>query len=153
MHVAWWNEPRYGLDLRPIRVFASNSPLFIHIDDDARITRPATIIDVDLTTAASTFASGRAAFTAPQDCVIDGFAVWFTATLAEDIRITNGEPRSTHWVQAFHPLEYPIALARGAHIDVHLETDDGNSWRWYGKAGKEEFDQSTLFSAAPYGRP
>lgn len=150
-HVAWWNKPRYGLDLRPMSGFASNSPIFLYLPEDAHVTRPETIIDIDLTNAKSTFVRGRAKFAASNDCVVHGFGVWFTATLADDLTITNRETRATqHWAQAFLPLEQPVALTRGAHIDVDLETDDGKGWRWRGKAGAEEFDQTTLLSAVPY---
>lgn len=151
-HIIWWSAPRYGFDLRPMRGFASNSILFINISPAAHTARPESIIDIDLRTAASTFVRGSAQFTASRDCVIHGFALWFTATLAEDITITNNEPGGTHWAQGFLPLEQPIALTRGAHIDVDLESDDGNHWRWRGKAGVEEFDQTTLFATAPYGK-
>ena len=144
-HVAWFSEQRYGLDLRPMRGFASNSILFVNIDADAHAAEPATIIDIDFTSATSTFVSGRAQFTASRDCTIHGFGVWFTS-----LGLTNRDPGATHWGQAFLPLEEPIALTRGAQIDVQLETDDGNAWRWRGKAGARAFDQDSLFAAAPY---
>jgi hypothetical protein len=152
-HVAWWNEPRYDLDLRPFRVFASNSILVVNLDAEAYVAPPAAIIDVDLATASSTLVRGRTRFAASRDAVVHGFGLWFTATLAEGITITNRESGATHWGQAFFPLEQPIALTRGAPIDVDLETDDGNNWIWHGKAGMEKFDQTTWFGAAPYGSP
>jgi protein arginine N-methyltransferase 1 len=152
-HVAWWGEPRYGLDFGPLRVFASNSLLVVNLDAEAHVAPPAAIIDVDLATASSTLVRGRKQFVASRDAIVHGFGLWFTATLVDEITVTNLEPRATHWGQAFLPLEYPIPLTRGARIDVHLETDDGNSWQWHGKAGGEKFDQTTWFGAAPYGRP
>lgn len=151
-YINWWSEPRYGFDLRPMRAFASNSILFINVAPAAYAARPASIVDVDFMTATSTFVRGSAHFIASRDCLIHGFGVWFTATLAEGITITNNEPGGTHWAQGFLPLEHPIALTRGAPIDIDLEADDGNNWRWRGKAGAEEFDQTTLFAAAPYGK-
>jgi hypothetical protein len=149
-HVAWWNEPRYGFDLRPMRGFASNSIIFLDIGDETHAAQPITIIDVELATVPSTLVHGRAQFTATRDCTIHGFGVWFTSTLAGDIIINNRKPGATHWGQGFLPLELPIALTRGARIDVELSTDDGNQWRWRGTAGAESFDQDSLFAAAPY---
>jgi hypothetical protein len=149
--VAWWNEPRYGFDLRPMRSFASNSIVFINVPLDAHIAQPASIIDIDFRAATSAFVRGRAQFTASRDCVVHGFGVWFTATITEGITITNIEPGATHWAQGYFPLEHPIAIQRGAAIDVDLESEDGNTWRWRGRAGDEPFDQTTLFSAAPFG--
>jgi hypothetical protein len=149
--VAWWSEPRYGFDLRPMRLFASNSIVFINVPLDAHVAQPASIIDIDFRTATSTLVRGRAQFTATRDCVVHGFGVWFTATIADGITITNIEPGATHWAQGFFPLEHPIALKRGAAIEVDLESEDGNTWRWRGRASDESFDQTTLFSAVPFG--
>ncbi|HEV7767065.1 MAG TPA: 50S ribosomal protein L11 methyltransferase, partial [Thermoanaerobaculia bacterium] len=150
-HVAWWNEKRYGFDLSPLRVFASNSILFINLADDAYLAKPASIIDLDLTTATSTLARGRMQFTAKRSATVHGFGLWFVTTLVDGITITNIDPGGTHWGQGFLPLEYPIDVARGANIEVDLETDDGRTWRWRGKAGREEFDQTTLFASVPFG--
>ncbi len=152
-HVAWWSEPRYDLDLRPLRVFASNSILVVNLDAGTHVAPPAAIIDIPLDTASSTLVRGRTQFEASRDAIVHGFGLWFTATLIDGITVTNSEPRATHWGQAFLPLEHPVAVARGAPIDVDLETDDGHTWGWRGKAGVEEFDQTTLFAAAPYGPP
>lgn len=150
-HVGWWGQPRFGLDLRPMRGFASNSILFVNIVEEAHVAEAASIIDIDLAAAQSTFVEGRAQFVARRHCTIHGFGVWFTSHLARNITINNREPGATHWGQAFLPLELPIRLKRGAHIDLRLETDDGNSWRWRGTAGSQQFDQDSLFATAPYG--
>ena len=150
-HVLWWNERRYGLDLRAMRVFASNSILPLNGDANTQLATPLEIMDVDLTTATSTLVKGKARFTAARDAVLHGFMLWFDATLADGITISSREPGETHWVHGFLPLEEAIALTRGAQIDVALETDDGKNWDWRGKAAGCAFDQTTLFSAAPFG--
>lgn len=150
-HITWWNERRYDLDLSAMRVFASNSILFLNAETDAHLAAPATIIDVDLTTAASTLVRGNARFTAWRDATLHGFMLWFTATLVDGITITSEARGETHWAHGFFPLEEPIAVPRGAEIDVQLQTDDGKSWDWRGKAAGRAFDQSTLFGAAPFG--
>ena len=150
-HVLWWNERRYGLDLRPMRVFASNTILVLNGDTDAHLAAPATILDIDLTTAPSTLVRGNARFTVSRDSVLHGFMLWFTATLADGITITSADRGETHWAQGFFPLEEPIAMTRGAQVDVQLETEDGKHWHWRGKAAKSAFDQSTWFGAAPFG--
>jgi hypothetical protein len=149
-YVAWWSESRYGLDLEPMRLFASSSIIFLNIPSAAHVAPPRPIIDIDLRTATSTLVRGRTRFTALRKCVVHGFKVSFTTVLAAGITMTNIKPGTTHWAQGFLPFEYPIALQRGAEIDVDLESDDGNSWRWRGHAGDEEFDQTTLFAAVPH---
>ncbi|HYC61102.1 MAG TPA: 50S ribosomal protein L11 methyltransferase [Thermoanaerobaculia bacterium] len=150
-HVLWWNERRYDLDLSPMRVFASNSILFLSGDTDAHLAAPAIIIDVDLTTALSTLVRGNARFVASRDSVLHGFMLWFTATLVDGVTITSADRGETHWSHGFFPLEEPIAMTRRAQIDVQLETEDGKTWNWRGNAAKRAFDQSTLFGAAPFG--
>jgi SAM-dependent methyltransferase len=152
LYVAWWSEPRYGFNFRAMRSFASNSVFFLNVPLDAHVAKPASIIDIDLRTATSTLVRGRARFTATRKCIVHGFCVWFTSALVDGITLTNIEPGATHWAQGFFPLEHPIAMKRGAAIDVDLESEDGNTWRWRGRAESEQFDQTTLFSAAPYGR-
>jgi len=149
-HVAWWSEPRYGFDLSPLRVFASNSIVFAPIPSAAHLAAPARPIDLDLATVRSTLVRGRARFAAARDATLHGFGLWFDATLAEGIVLTNAEPELTEWSQGFLPLEQPIPMTAGTAIDVDLETDDGKTWRWGGKAGAEAFDQTTLFAAVPY---
>ncbi|HYI08812.1 MAG TPA: 50S ribosomal protein L11 methyltransferase [Thermoanaerobaculia bacterium] len=147
--VGFWSEPRYGLDLTPLRVFASNSIAFIHLDPSSYVAAPQIVVDVDLRTFDSALVNGRCAFTAGRDGLVHGFGVWFETTLAEGIGFSTREPKSTHWAQALLPLETPLRVERGAAIEVDLETDDGRIWRWRGHAAGTLFDQTTIFAAPP----
>jgi len=149
-HVTWWSEPRYGLDLGPVRVFAANSIVFAHIAPAAHVAEAAHIIDVDLTTARSTLFRGKSRFIATRDAAVHGFGVWFDATLAAGIELTNAHGGATEWAQGFLPLDEPLTVTAGTGVDLDLETDDGKVWRWRGRAGSVSFDQTTLFAAAPY---
>jgi precorrin-6B methylase 2 len=150
-HVAWFNEPRHGLDLTPLRTFASNSLLFYSLPAEARLAVPATMVDVDLTTFDTTLAEGRTTFTATRAGLVHGFALWFTAALCGDITLSNEIHGATDWAQGFFPLEHPLAVTPGTRITLDLESEDGKAWHWRGKVGRERFDQTTLFSVAPYG--
>ena len=149
-HVAWWSEPRYGLDLRPLRVFASNSILVVKFNAEAYAAPPAAILDIDLATAPSTL-SGAARSSSRRRRGRARLGLWFSATLIDGIAISNIEPGVTHWGQAFFLLDRTdYGDLSGTRDQSRTETDDGNSWRWNGKAGAEEFDQTTWFAAAPY---
>jgi precorrin-6B methylase 2 len=150
-YIGWLREPRYGFDLRPLQFFASNSILFFNVEKEAHLAQPETIVDIDFATVTSTLARGEARFTASRDAVLHGFLLWFDSTLADGITLSSVNAGETHWAQGFFPLEHPIAVTRGARMDLDFETDDGASWRWRGKAAGEEFDQTTLFSSAPFG--
>jgi protein arginine N-methyltransferase 1 len=148
-HVSWWSEPRYGVDLAPMRTFASNVIYATDVEPRSRLDSPATLIDVDLRTNTNADARGEATFQARRDGVFHGFAGWFTATLVEGIRISNELPGTTRWQQAFLPLEHPVSVRPGEEITVRLETHDGRAWRWRGHAGGRAFDQTTWLSAPP----
>jgi SAM-dependent methyltransferase len=151
-HVAFWNETRYGVDLRPLRLFASSSIVFAHIGSDAYIAAPREVLSIDLLHDDAKDAAGSAGFEATRDAQLHGFGAFFTATLTDGIELTNRDARSTSWSQAFLPLEAPVALGRGAHIDVELQTDRGRSWRWRGDANGEAFDQMTWLAMPPCER-
>lgn len=148
-HIDWWSESRYGVDLKPLRTFASNTIYDADVSERAHLAEPAAIIDVDLTTLETSDAAGQARFKATRDGTMHGFAGWFAATLAPGIVIANPAPHDTHWQQAFLPLEQPVALKRGDEVDLELQTHDGRAWRWRGRAAGREFDQTTWLSAPP----
>lgn len=150
-HVAFWNEPRYGLDLTPLRFFASNAVHFAYIRDGAWLAEPAELFALDLTRHESDQANGRATFTATRHGRLHGFGGYFSATLADGIELTNRQAHATSWAQAYLPLELPVAIRQGMRIDVQLQMDDGKGWRWRGSANGEEFDQTTLLALPPAG--
>lgn len=147
-HIGWWGEPRYGLDLTPLRTFASNVIYATDIDEAAHLAAPLSIIDVDLSSIATADAAGRAAFTAARDGVLHGFGGWFEAHVG-DVVLSNAVPRATHWQQAFFPLETPMNIACGDAIALELQTHDGRAWRWRGNVAGREFDQTTWLAAPP----
>lgn len=148
-HVAFWSEPRYGLDLSPLRLFASNSIAFAHIRGNAHLAPPAEMFS--LVVGDGTEASGRARFEVQRDGFLHGFGAFFTTTLAEGITLTNARARETSWSQALLPLEVPVQVHAGALIDVELQMEDGRSWRWRGDVAGEAFDQTTWLSMPPPG--
>ncbi len=149
--VSWWSEPRHGLDLAPLRVFASNSQYGAHINEDAYLAAPATLIDVDLYAIAGVDVIGRTSFTVTRDGLCHGFGGWFDASLVADgsIRVINRTPHKTHWMQAFLPLEHPVEVLRGEVVDLELQSRDGRSWRWRGAIGTRAFDQMTALAMPP----
>jgi SAM-dependent methyltransferase len=146
-HVSWWNEPRYGFDLSPLRLFASSSIHLVHLAESDAVADRAAVLAVDLSTYETTLTRGRVTFTATRDAVVDGFGVWFSAALTEDIVLDSRN--DTHWRQALLPLETPLRVTSGAAIVLELETDDGKVWRWSGSAGGVAFDQMTWMAMPP----
>lgn len=148
-HIAWWSEPRWGVDFSPLRVFAANAAYVDVIEPGAYLAAPASIIDVDLGSVEDPAARGSATFIATRDGVVHGFGGWFAATLAPGVELSNAAPRATHWDQAFLPLEQPLGVRAGTIIEVELQSVGGRAWRWRGTLGAAPFDQMTWLSAPP----
>jgi protein arginine N-methyltransferase 1 len=73
-------------------------------------------------------------WTARQEAVAHGLAVWFDATLAEDICLSNapGLPELVYG-HAFFPWTEPVSLSPGDEITVTLQAalaGDDYIWRW-----------------------
>ncbi|MGN6185530.1 MAG: 50S ribosomal protein L11 methyltransferase [Thermoanaerobaculia bacterium] len=147
--VGFWSDPNIGFDLSPLRVFASNALALIEIGDDRHIADDAELVRIDFATFESTLINGHGDFVASRDGHVHGFKLWFRATLADDIEITNREPKATSWAQAFLPLEKAVGVSRGTRIALELQTDDGKTWRWRGSVGEEPFDQMTVLNRPP----
>jgi len=149
--VSFWSEAHFGIDFSSLRLFASSALFRFHISEEARLADGEKVIDADLAETDTTRVEGRATYRARRDGLLTGFAVWFTATLAEGLVLSNHLERGTHWSQGFLPLETPISLMRGAHIDLEVDTDDGKLWNWRGTADGTAFDQTSGFSMPPCG--
>jgi hypothetical protein len=141
--IEWWSKPRYGFDLSPLRPLAANAMQLAHIATSAHLAPGARIIDAGLARFASDYLQGTARFVCERAGELHGFALWFEATLAPGIVIRNREKRRSHWSQAFLPLEQPIAVKARTSIQLQLETDDGRSWEWQGRAARKTFHQTT----------
>ncbi|HET8798241.1 MAG TPA: 50S ribosomal protein L11 methyltransferase [Thermoanaerobaculia bacterium] len=148
-HVAFWGRAQSGLDFSPLRVFASNAMLLLKIGDEAHVAAPAVLADVDFAAATSTLVRGAAESTTTRDATVHGFALWFRATLADEIVLTNQNGRARSWAQAFLPLDTPLPVTRGTPVALAIETDDGKVWRWRGRIGETEFDQTTILNRPP----
>ena len=148
-YVGFWRRERFGIDVSPLAVFASNALYVADVDVSSFLAPPATVISTDLATIPSVDVSGHAHFTASRSGLLSGFSGWFRATLAPGIELSNELPGTTHWNHAFLPLESPLSVDEGTPIDIDLETSDGLSWRWRGRIGSEPFDQMTLLSGPP----
>lgn len=146
--VAWWSTPRYGLDLAPLRVFASNSLAFVRLPDESHVAEAAVVLDVDLATVTSADVSGSAGFTASRHATIHGFGAWFAADLAGSISIDSRN--TVNWTHVLLPLETPFDVAKGERIELEVETGDGKWWTWRGRAGERGFHQTTWLSHPPF---
>ena len=148
--VAFWSEPRYGIDFSLVRTFAANQVRIVELDEPAILAPPAQLLEVNLATVDTPAISGAARFAVASDGLLHGFGAWFVATLADGIRVSNEPPlRTPNWRQALLPLDDAVAVVRGSEVRLEVESADGVNWRWKGSIGGKPFDQTTLFGFAP----
>jgi protein arginine N-methyltransferase 1 len=148
--IDWWRTPRYGFDASAMQVFAANTTYTAKIPPGALLAAPATALSLRTAAIDDTAQHAAASFRTARAGTIHGFALGFTATLAEGITLTNACGSAvTSWDQGFLPLESPVGVAAGAEVEIDLRTDNGRLWNWRGKVGDTEFQQTTLLSSPP----
>jgi hypothetical protein len=113
------------------------------------LAEPEETIRIDLRSIAESTVTGNASFIASRDGLLHGFGGWFSATLADDVTITNAPGSGMHWQQMFLPVEKPLHVTRGMQVDLELQSHDGTAWRWRGWAGDAQFDQTTWLMSPP----
>jgi SAM-dependent methyltransferase len=148
--IASWSDPVLQLDFSPLRGFASSFMYGIDVNRSHFLGEPAQVFDIDLAAMNSAALSVDVSFAAQRRGTLHGLAVWFAATLAEGIVITNAPPRgNSHWGQAFMPIDPAIPIERGQSIRVTLSSHDSVVWRWSGESGLLRFDHSTALALTP----
>lgn len=148
--IDWWRGTRYGVDWSPMRTFAANTAYNAKVAAEALLAAPATALSLRTAELDDTAQRGAVSLSLARGGVVHGFAIGFTATLAEGITLTNAPGGGTpSWEQGFLPLETPVAAAQDAEVTIEIHTDDGRLWHWRGRIGDTEFAQTTLLSRPP----
>lgn len=126
----FWREPVFGLDFSSLEAaeLDQGRTVQIRVEPSALLAPGATLVDLDLRTAApdDAWASGTARFDVRRDGVLNGFAAWFEADLSPSVTLDTG-PHSpeTHWSQTYFSF-WPAIVRKGQSIDVEwsLRPDD-----------------------------
>lgn len=150
--VAAWDEDWLGLDLGPARTLAVNSQIVATIEPASFLGTPVPLASIDLGAIEAPFFEDSARFTATREGTLYGIAGWFEATLAPGVTLTNSPlAPSTHWEQAFFPIEKPTPLRQDEALSLSLTWSPfigAGAWRWRvqvreGRAECTIFDHST----------
>ena len=61
---------------------------------------------------------------------LHGLAGWFNAELIPGLHISNGpKDKGSHWGLAFFPIDQPVVVNQGNHIQVEVcSTKNGEHW-------------------------
>ncbi|MBK8011172.1 MAG: 50S ribosomal protein L11 methyltransferase [Deltaproteobacteria bacterium] len=125
----FWRDFVAGLDFTSLedRELRQGRSLQMRIEPPALLADGQSMLDLDLVTVRSDalHAEGELIFHARRDAVLNGFAGWFSATLAPGV-VLDTSPRSpeTHWAQTYMPFR-PRMVREGERMAVsfRLEPD------------------------------
>lgn len=121
---AWWDTPRWGLDLTALGAREACAPRrrLALVSPDGLLARPEVLHDMDCLRAGPDAGLGsfQASYVVERDATLDAFVGWFVADLAPGVRLDTGPAApATHWQQEVLPTR-PHALRRGQRLDVTL---------------------------------
>jgi PRMT5 oligomerisation domain/Ribosomal protein L11 methyltransferase (PrmA) len=133
-----WDDVGYGLDFAPAKAMSFNN---IYV----RWLEPADLLDggavakvwdtVRFDRKNKTTRSGDVDWRIKRSATIHGLALWWTADLAEGVRLSTGPlDARTHWEQLYLPVTEPIAVAAGETFRARLKSttsfEHGTNLTW-----------------------
>lgn len=125
-------RPLYEFDFTPLADLASHTMLWTDFSPVSLVTRPATVVDIDLSTTRQVDIEGTVTLRARRDALVHGLGCWFVAEIAPGISISNEPPtKAPSWNQGFLPLPEPVSVSKGDLLPVEIRSDgDGARWGW-----------------------
>jgi predicted RNA methylase len=138
---------RYGLSYESAQKYSSNRVFYANFSSESfqLLATPAILIQIDFCSAASADCDSTQDYvtTLAGDC--HGWLGWFDMALGDKWLSTSPESKSTHWSQAFLPLNKPVELDKGEHIKLTLKRPQNGDWSWATKAHTNQ-QQSTFLA-------
>ena len=141
-----WKDDLAGFDYSDLRTVAANQTFTRYFRAEAPIAEPASAGSVDLAVPLErTFFSGACDFTVGRDGTVHGLVGWFSADLAPGVVLDNAPPSRGSWMQAYFPIETPVAVSAGDPVGVRIAVlSDDEHWQWTVEAGGVRQQGSTL---------
>ncbi len=133
-----WDEVGYGIDYRLARTMSMHNiyvRTFTAPDFLAGGRAMVEWDDIDLTRDPASNRRGEATFAIEDAATVYGFAIWWTAELADGVTMSTApDAPKTHWEQLYLPLLEPIAAKAGERVGIALRsktTDEaGTTLAW-----------------------
>jgi len=144
-----WTRQLYTLDFSTVGAVVANNLVWDNLSPRSFLSQPATVAQAEMATVKSSDIAGEGRFIASRDGLVQGLGCWFKAELVPGIIISNRPPMETsNWTQILLPLERPLGVSAGDHINVRIQaSDNGAQWKWQVSNGRQEIgeiSQSTL---------
>lgn len=147
-----WPGDDDGIDLTAARDMATQHIYRRRVAPDRLLAPPQTWATLDYDTIEDPDASGKLAFTLARDGALHGIAVWFDATLADEVSFSNA-PGGDELIYAmsFLPLSRSVTVKAGDTLSLALSArlvGGDYVWRWQttldGSRGRTKFAQSSF---------
>jgi protein arginine N-methyltransferase 1 len=118
--VGQWQDGSIPDEFSWVGTTAANTKHSAQLEESDLLADAITLATLDLGESAEPFLSWNAEFRCARDGMLDGVAGWFDCRLADDIHMTNSPAaaESLKRPQAFLPLESPVPVSAGEHIQA-----------------------------------
>lgn len=110
----------HGIDFSPMRQRALNASYVTTISERDLIGESVSVLSMQMDVAIPQRLSTTKVFKAFRPGNVDGFAVWFAATLTDSVEITSGPWSKTHWKQCFVPLKSPVYVTEDDELHASI---------------------------------
>jgi len=147
-NVRQWSKTSQGISFESVRKKASNTLYF----DDAgsreaqMLTEPKTLKTLDFHSAEKADCDSEVKFEAVHSGKCHGFLGWFRIRVGNRTLSTSPLAPSTHWNQAFLPLDPPIDVQAGDLLTLRVVRPQFGPWTWMSNHCGESQQHSTFFS-------
>jgi protein arginine N-methyltransferase 1 len=116
-----------GLDFGPFAAMCANLHERRHIAETTYLSSHELVFELDCNTMSVVdLVQGEAAFAIVRDGELGGFALWFDASLGDDLLMSSQHGGAeNHWGQTFLPIQ-PVQVEQGETVCLQLSMDDRN---------------------------
>jgi type I protein arginine methyltransferase len=148
---SWESLDAHGVTSRAARASILNAPYSDRTHPIASsdvLSDARTWTTLDYATFDSSVVEGTCALTVGREGVAHGFAVWFEATILDDIRFDTAPGSPRIYSRLFLPFLDPLPVATGDRLEVTLRADaHGTRWAWDTTTSRGRTRQATFLGA------
>lgn len=127
-----WSHPFRTFDFSALHVRANNTPMPVHLRSRDVVSRPATLMSLDLSTAGAGPLRTSSGLVVTRSAVVHGIGCWFDAEIAPGVSVSNAPPNPVpSWGQELLPVAEPMRAQPGDRFHIEIEVDaSGLEWHW-----------------------
>ncbi|MFT7221601.1 MAG: putative RNA methylase [Candidatus Azotimanducaceae bacterium] len=146
--VGKWTSESNHIDHSVMSRYAANSLYYEQFNQEhyEPVADPLLLQSIDFYHASEAACRAKVKFVATHDAVVHGFLGWFDIELGEARLSTAPDCPSTHWSQAFLPVETPFDVRQGDEIGFELSRPETGEWSWRILADAKKEQHSTFLS-------